>query len=249
MNKRLQRLLYSFGSNELSTSIHSEEWDKVKLICAVNPKEARRWSLQFGTFDGKHDSRVLPIHNAILVRSPPLIIESIIEAYPKGMELKETGFMRLPIHLTCRVGGSLEVLRILLQHYPQGAQEKDVLGRIPLHYAISNGAYPDIIDELLRVYPDGVRCDDLKGWLPLHVACDCGASYTVVQNLLYNFPESACSQTMQNNSPLSLLKRGTPESLNKIRDLLNNSIETSYDELLRRQSQTEVSRIVNAAML
>lgn len=236
MNRKLQRFFSSFGSNGLYTSIHNEEWDKVKLICDVSPKEAKRWSLQFGTFDGKHDSRVLPLHGAILVRSPPHIIESIIEAYPKGLEMKETGFSRLPIHLTCRVGGSLEVLRILLQQYPKGAEEKDILGRIPLHYAISNGAYPEIIDELLRVYPDGVRCFDLKGWLPLHVACDCGASFTVIKNLLHNYPESACSQTLQNNSPLTLLKRGSQENLERIRRLLNNTIEASYDELLRQPS-------------
>jgi len=154
----------------------------------------------------------------------------LIEAYPKAVFLKETGFSRLPIHLSCRSGGSVEVLKVLTKHNPEGAQEKDALGRIPLHYAISNGAVPEIIDELLIVFPDSGRCRDNKGWLPLHVACDCGASYVVIEKLLKSYPEAALMKTDNRNTPISLLRRSQSPDVDRISKLLDGAAGNALKE-------------------
>jgi len=229
MSSKLQSILYRFGSNELDTAIHNEDWSKVSLACAARPKGARRWSTQ-GSFDGKHSSKLLPLHNAVLTRPPADVVQALIEAYPKAVFLKETGFSRLPIHLCCRSGGSLEVLQVLTKYNPEGAQEKDALGRIPLHYAISNGSVPEIIDELLIVFPDSGRCKDNKGWLPLHVACDCGAAYTVIEKLLKSYPEAALMKTDNRNTALSLLRRSQTPDIDRISKLLDGAATVALRE-------------------
>lgn len=196
-----------FGSHELESAVYREDWKTVECLCEAKPRLARRWCHQIGYYEGKFDSDVLPLHHAVTLNPPASTIETLLEAFPEAISLRESKFQRLPIHLACQHAASLEVLQVLLGFYQLGAEEKDLLGRTPLHYACSNGADEKKIKLLLETYPNGAKCADRDGWLPIHVACHYGASRKVIEMLLKVHPLSLYAFTNRMNTPVTLLKK------------------------------------------
>jgi len=115
----------------------------------------------------------------------------------------------LPIHLALRSRQPLEVLRLLVQAYPQGAQAQDEFGSLPLHLALSgDGASSEIAFELLRLHPEGARtADPVNSMLPIHLALMLDRSAPIlrlVQALLEAHVHGSIAKAPSGDRPIHL---------------------------------------------
>ena len=165
------------------------------------PDVVKVWNGRPGFFEGIKHSEVLPIHEACANSETPIeLVEAIVKGHPEGLQLKESAYKRLPIHIACRKNANTDVVALLMDHYPEGALIADSLGRLPLHYALSNGANDDVIEALLEKKPGCARGTDRRGWLPIHVACSVGASTKVIAMILKAYPEGSIIRTNRGTS-------------------------------------------------
>ena len=76
----------------------------------------------------------------------------------------------LPLHWAAFKGAPLEVVRALLDAYPQGAQTTSSRGWLPLHLAASKGAPLEVVQALLDVHPRAVLETNQDSMTPLDEA-------------------------------------------------------------------------------
>lgn len=182
-----------------------KNWSGVISICETSPKLAKVWTKCPGFFDGHRESKLLPLHQICAANPPDNALEAVLNAYPKALNMKETGYSRLPIHIACHSGPSFQMLKILLREFPESVAEGDMIGRVPLHYACSNGASLKVVMEIVSASPRCVTIQDMNGWLALHVACRVGAPTAIINFLLEQNPASASQATSKRNYPLTLV--------------------------------------------
>jgi len=95
-----------------------------------------------------------------------------------------------PLHLACRGGASVEVIRYLVEDVEGGkdminAKDKD--GMYPLHWACRGGASVEVIRYLVKNMEGGkdmINAKDGYGMYPLHYACRGRASVEVIRYLV-----------------------------------------------------------------
>ena len=196
------------ASAALPDLISHEDWQLVQMEAKMWPKDAAKWSVRKGFFDGEHDSRVLPIHMAVALQCPPSVVDTLVECFPNGVHSREEVFRRLPLHVACQTNAPVETIEALIHHYPEAVRVKDCIGRLPIHYACSHDAPSSVIEMLLREFPASAGCGDDNGWLPIHVACRRGVSLYVVERLLDCLPYSAEMSTNKGSTPLTCAKKG-----------------------------------------
>ena len=158
-------------------SIRSKDkngWSPLHFLCGVtrvgvnaiqtlqllieNDREAVR---QVCTNSGR-----LPIHDAILLRSPEFC-RLLIEAYP-GSERRTTTNGELPLHLAC-LDGSPATVEYMYGLYPD-AIDATVGGYYPIHYAILCSKHREIVQFLLDCDPDQ-KLKQFQGKSLIHVVC------------------------------------------------------------------------------
>eukprot|EP00978_Attheya_sp_CCMP212_P005285 scaffold11763_cov78-Attheya_sp.AAC.1 len=205
--KRLAKNKMSFytKTNRLHKLIGSEKWQEVLEFVRVNPREASKqagvYSMEPGFFDGKHDSRLLPIHYACALQPPPDVIAALSSIHLDGLASRESYFGRMPLHVACLKNISLQCIQELLRPYPMACLVQDRFGRLPLHYALSNGAPFEVVQELVDTSPMSARIKEKNGWLPLHVACHMGMSDSILLLLLDAYPNGAISRNRRGLPP------------------------------------------------
>jgi ankyrin repeat protein len=90
----------------------------------------------------------------------------------------------LPLHHACENEAPANLVRALLEAYPEAASCKDSGGDLPIHLACREKASPEVILMLLQSDADTTRVADAEGRLPLHLAVRRGASVDVVEKLI-----------------------------------------------------------------
>jgi hypothetical protein len=80
--------------------------------------------------DGRIRWRLLPLHAAIVFKAPEEVIESLLDAYPKGADTKDDQGM-LPLHLAFRNSAPASVVNMLLLAHPHSVDVPDRKGRLP----------------------------------------------------------------------------------------------------------------------
>jgi len=116
--------------SRLYKAIENKDWSAVINTAESNPEQAATWVSRKES-SGKLRWRLLPLHAAIIFKSPEKVIEHLLSSYPLGAQCKDDQGM-LPIHLAFRNGSSEGVVNLLLVAYPQSIHVKDRKGRIPL---------------------------------------------------------------------------------------------------------------------
>lgn len=230
------------GSKELSHYITSESWGRAIQLCESNPHAAKAWSVREGFFEGIKTADVLPLHEACANGAPPQVITALIGAYPGAVEVQESAYRRLPLHIACRKNANVEVIQILMTQSSRCALEADNLGRLPLHYAISNHVSDEAIDVLLQE-PGAARGVDRRGWIPLHVACSVGSSTHVVQCLLEAYPESIVERTRKGTSAIKCARSSCASNREEVIEILTRA-KQKFDENWRIAKRTDSDRII-----
>jgi ankyrin repeat protein len=117
-----------------------------------------------------------PLHNAVLHNSDAMkfLLEYGADAKKKSCGRKTT------LHSAVEAG-KIDVMRLLLEHWPEGTREKDADGRTPLHFAARTGK-TDMVRLLLEFWPDGISDpskDIISEKTPLHLAALSGMTEVV----------------------------------------------------------------------
>lgn len=226
------------GPTQLFELIMNEKWDDATARSTHNPNEVKQWTKV--CIDGTHSSSLLPLHQAVSLKPPVKAVNSLVKVYPKAVRTKESFFFRLPLHIACLRGASLDVVSALLLCYPDGARAKAVFDRLPIHYACGSGGSRAILDALIASFPDGPRTQDEHGWLPLHLACFYNADEDVVQTLLQSYPESVLVTTKKGKTPIQCIKNKSGRRNEKVVSLLQGAAAFRREERsLRRQGRAE----------
>ncbi|KAL7470128.1 hypothetical protein ACHAXS_010360 [Conticribra weissflogii] len=196
------------ASDSLPDLIAHEDWKLVVMESKMHPRNASVWALRKRFFDGEHDSRNLPIHQACALCPPKEVIHALYECYPQGVKTGEDTFKRLPLHIACQTNASVETIEALIRYYPEGTRCKDTIGRLPIHYACAHDAPLNVLELLLRTFPASAGCGDNNGWLPIHVACRRGSPVGSIRLLLDWLPQSADMATKKGSTPVMCARKG-----------------------------------------
>ena len=158
------------GVKGISSVIHDAaritDWQTVVELCQQQPENA--------AFTGRDGWTAL--HHACNRRCPyPNVVESLIRAYPDALLMvEEKGW--LPLHYACRFKAPKEVVRLLLQMYPDkgsaGVSRPDRKGRSPLYYAVRYDAPSGVVGLLLEVDASAVLEEDQNADSPLALVWD-----------------------------------------------------------------------------
>ena len=186
--------------------ILNRDWPNVYKRLQTNPEEAQVWTSV--CLNGKHFSRVLPLHIASLNNSNPVVIQKLIHCYPKAAKTKDSAYGRLPLHYACLRMPSPDLIKTLVAAYPEATRKNAAYGRLPLHYACSSGASKEVILVLLSMYVKAARHPDDCGWLPIHIGCLYNALPEVTEVLLNAYPESVFMKTAKKNTPVLCTQLG-----------------------------------------
>ena len=208
----------------LSQAIANGQWSLATQIAKQYPEQARKKSNRDGFFDGQANSKLYPLHEALVANASFQCIKAIVEAYPAILRKPETSYNRLPLHCACRKNANPSVVAYLLEQYKPACLEGDSLLRLPIHYALTNGANPEVISILIQADPASVRGYDRFGWTPVHVAVNVGASPTIVESMLKAFPESVLLRTNKRSSMRSVVPKLSPHK-EEHRRLINETRE------------------------
>ncbi|KAL7539157.1 hypothetical protein ACHAWF_006318 [Thalassiosira exigua] len=114
----------------------------------------------------------------------------------------------LPIHVACSLHAPLQVVRAIVEAYPECLEKKESsFKRLPIHTACQFAAPAGVIEYLAQENVAGTLEPDNLGRLPLHYACSNGASMEVVETLLRANPASVSFRDHDGWSPLHVAVR------------------------------------------
>jgi hypothetical protein len=76
----------------------------------------------------------------------------LLDAWPVGVQAKTKEGCDTPLHIALWKEAPLEVIQLLLEEWPEGAQETDRKGSTPLHLGMKHKAPPAAIQLLLDAW-------------------------------------------------------------------------------------------------
>ncbi len=231
MNKKT-KTMGLFRQNNIASAalpdlISHEDWKLVLMECKMCPRDAAKWSVREGFFDGEITSKVLPIHQACALMAPREVIETLVKCFPQGIKMKESAFHRTALHIACQTNAPVETIEALVHFYPEAIRIQDSLGRLPVHYACAHEVPSTTLELLLREFPESCKIGDQNGWLPLHVACRRGVSLYELELLLDCYPSSVNSLTKKGSSPIMCAEKGNSRHHEEMVQFLEDYIKRS----------------------
>lgn len=78
----------------------------------------------------------------------------------------------------------IDVVRKLLEYFPEGAKARNLRDRLPVHVACASGSSEVLVKLLIDSYPEGLQVKDTYGFLPLHYAASRGRTKLEILELL-----------------------------------------------------------------
>lgn len=112
---------------------------------------------------------------------------------------------RLPLHFACKNKAPVEILEILLRHYPEALHKRDSDGMLPIHASCKSGSPLSSIKMLLDQYPLSASVQDSYGMLPLHYACE-SESCDTIKLLVERYPAAQMVSCKAGRCPTSYLR-------------------------------------------
>jgi len=147
----------------------------------------------------------------------------------------------LPLHyyVARKTNVDIDIVKMLIEAYPQALQATDGVGFTPLHAIVSseNENINDllhIIQYLIEVEPTCVRTVDQHGRAPLHVACQSGGITLEIVRLLVNeWPEAISTRERNGFTPIHDLCNNyyldDETALDILRLLINNDLNLARE--------------------
>ena len=123
---------YDKNPTVLYKLLETSSWDKAMERCQTHPVEASVWVVRRNKDNNNTRWKILPLHAAIIFRSPTNVLKVLLEKYPASASLTDDQGM-LPLHLAFRHKHDDETLleHLLIQH-PKAVTSRDNRDRVPL---------------------------------------------------------------------------------------------------------------------
>ena len=166
-----------------------QTWDQVRKWMWANSMPEQRQAAAYvrGTADAT------ALHLMCKLHHPPVdVISAMVEAAPEIVSWTDSHGW-LPLHHASANGANPDVMKVLIEAYPEGKVVQDNMKRTPLHfYATRNADNPSSMMENALLLSDSGAAEltDKGGMLPMHYASAYGTDAVVLQVLAEVFPES-----------------------------------------------------------
>jgi len=164
------QLTFAEGLNGLLANM---EWERALALVEDDPRTASRW--YYGVDDQGFKTLIwkrLPIHLACHYNAPVGLIEALLHAFKDGSAMEDHLDGSLPLHMVCKHGVELEVVKSVLRSCPQATKAVDIYGRVPLHKAIIQGSPFEAVEYLVQMDPESVVLVDQSGRNPIDYAME-----------------------------------------------------------------------------
>lgn len=99
------------------------------LRCPAPEIQVKTWVTAYDR-SGNAEWSQLPLHAAISYLAPYVVIQKLVQIYPKAIHCTDNEGM-LPIHLAFGFGAPDNILALLLEPFPASVSEKGLGGRFP----------------------------------------------------------------------------------------------------------------------
>jgi hypothetical protein len=97
---------------------------------------------------------------------------------------------------------STEVIKMLMDIWPEAAEIRDEHDQTPLHLGVANSASPDSIKMVIEAYPDAVKAKDKSEKTPLYLGLANNVSAEVVKVLVDIWPGAVIEEDKFKRTPL-----------------------------------------------
>ena len=147
-------------SPSLRTLLYGRKWTQALARISSHPEESE---IQDSMGD-------LPLHEVCHTGGAPFqIIQRLIHANKSA--LQKRGFCgRLPLHYAAYSKPSVNVIKLLLRHYPEAAKRLDDDGRLPLHLAVIRNAPKQSMQAIIDANPAALLAKNKFGSTPVMLA-------------------------------------------------------------------------------
>jgi ankyrin repeat protein len=116
----------------------------------------------------------------------PEHVRSLIRSNPDAVRVRDAEDF-LPLHWASCKNAPVEVLKILIEAWPDSVRET-MKGGLPVHLACRQGASLDRIKFLVEKYPKGLEVATQQGLLPIHYVCRKTGALDVIKFLVDQTP-------------------------------------------------------------
>ena len=214
----------------LQELIADRQWQRaINLIRGKGRLAQKKFKVPAFMHEWKGEAEIYPIHQACSSPTVPLeLIDTLLFAYPDGINKTESNMKRNCLHIAVRAGVADEIIEYFLSEYPSLVYKSDEEGRIPLHYAISNGCSNEIVRKMVSICPRSICAPDVRGWTPMHVAVGRETDPDIIR-----FMVSACPEAV-------LLRTNAGSTLSKVMNLSPTSFSDLYSHIIT-EAQCEIS--------
>lgn len=121
----------------------------------------------------------------------------------------------LPIHIACKKGAPVPLIKTLYRIHPRGLLKADSeYKRVPLHIACMHNCPQDTIVKLVELKSAAAKKKDSLGRLPIHYACKNPNIDVAIAHLIKAYPGSTKTADKQGFLPIHVACRcGMPASI------------------------------------
>ena len=199
-------------------------WERVRRWLWANPHASQRQAA--ADVRGVGDATCL--HLVCKLHNPPEdVVHALLEAAPDTLPQWTDSHGWLPLHHACANGASPEVLKLVVDAFPDGRLAQDQQGRTPLHfYATRHHDSPAnmALNAELLSQSGAAMLPDRSGMLPFHYACAYGTHPAVLKTLAKVHIGSLTASDNNGRKPmhLAMVNAHRDESPHIVRFLLDN---------------------------
>jgi ankyrin repeat protein len=145
------------------TPLHFAFWKSSLAIVKFLLGESKADAVQM-----EENYKDTPLHDAFHNDKHEEVSEFVATKYPDFLKKPRSSDGWLPLHVACCNATSIVGVRVLLEHYPDAAKQKDKQGKIPLALACQNEYLEEedlleLIELLVRIYPEAIDVEDDDG--------------------------------------------------------------------------------------
>lgn len=220
---------------QLIQLILNKRWDESIQRALSHQNETRTWASvplpELKEIHNLKQSKILPLHAAILQGGPFKLVELLIQQNPAALRKKDSIYHRYPLHMACLYSPTTNVVSLITDEYPEALVVRDRFIRTPLHYASYGQASADVFKILTKKYPRASKSGDIQGWTPLHIAIATGCEYEVIKSLVEIDPQALTRKTKNGATSRQIVENfhGSGSEMMKQLQALQTALDAMYD--------------------